>query len=212
MVRDHALNAVKDRGRFTLAVSGGTTPWAMLDALAADATMPWLETVIYQVDERVALEGDTTRNLTHLLAALPRVAHDRVVAMPVGHDDLEVASDLYAELLPFRLDLVHLGLGTDGHTASLVPGDPVLDVNDRDVATCGPYQGTRRMTLTYPAIERARSVLWLVTGTEKAEMLGRLLARDPSIPAGRVSNLDQWVLADAAAAALTDAAERHQEA
>jgi 6-phosphogluconolactonase len=207
VVREHALNAVRERGRFTLAVSGGTTPWAMLSALAADETMPWPETDIYQVDERVAPEGDTTRNLTHLLAALPLVAHDRVVAMPVGHDDLEVASDLYAELLPFRLDLVHLGLGTDGHTASLVPGDAVLEVNDRDVATCGPYQGTRRMTLTYPAIERARSVLWLVTGAEKAEMLVRLLARDPLIPAGRVSNADQWVLADAAAAAPTETAE-----
>jgi 6-phosphogluconolactonase len=97
------------------------------------------------------------------------------------------------------LDLVHLGLGPDGHTASLVPGDSVLDVTDTDVALAGPYQGRRRMTLTYPALDRARRILWLVTGEEKVLMLARLRDGDTSIPAGRVSQHHALVLADRAA-------------
>ncbi|MBV8397430.1 MAG: 6-phosphogluconolactonase [Acetobacteraceae bacterium] len=102
--------------------------------------------------------------------------------------------------MPAVLDLVHLGLGPDGHTASLVPGDPVLDVTDTDVALSGVYQGRRRMTLTYPIINRARRILWLVTGSEKAGPLVRLRAADPSIPAGRVRQGQALVLADRAAA------------
>jgi 6-phosphogluconolactonase len=121
--------------------------------------------------------------------------------MPVTQRDLEAAAREYEALLPERLDLVHLGLGPDGHTASLVPGDPVLEVRDRRVAlTEGEYQGHRRMTLTYPAIDEARQVLWLVTGAEKREALAKLLAGDPSIPAGRVANENIVVVADEAAA------------
>ena len=101
---------------------------------------------------------------------------------------------------PPVLDLVHLGLGPDGHTASLVPGDPVLDVTDADVALTGVYQGRRRMTLTYPILNRARRILWLVTGSEKAGPLVRLRQGDPSIPAGRVRQDQALVLADRAAA------------
>jgi 6-phosphogluconolactonase len=194
-----ARERVAAAGGFTFAVSGGRTPWAMFAAMAHDE-MPWSATDVFQVDERVAPDGDPDRNLTHLLASLPPSADDRVRAMPVGADDLDAAARGYAASLPPALDLIHLGLGPDGHTASLVPGDPVLEVADRDVALTGPYQGHRRMTLTYPAIDRASLVLWLVTGADKADAVRRLRDRDPSIPAGRVRAATQRLVCDAAAA------------
>ena len=203
-----ARSAVAARGTFTLAVSGGTTPWQMLRALAGE-DVPWGQVYLLQVDERVAPDGHPDRNLTHIresLAAAP-LRPEQVLPMPVTDPDLEAAAAGYAHTLravagaPPVIDLVHLGLGPDGHTASLVPGDPVLDVTDRDVATTGVYQGRRRMTLTYPAIDRAREVLWLATGASKAEMLARLKAADPTIPGGRVRQERATVLADTPAAA-----------
>jgi 6-phosphogluconolactonase len=196
-VAEQALEAIADRGRFTLAVSGGHTPWVMFSKLVG--RVPWEKVTIYQVDERVAPDGDADRNLTHLRRSLPPAAAADVRAMPVGAHDLEAAAADYARTLPERLDLVHLGLGPDGHTASLVPGDPVLDVVDRDVAVTGAYQGRRRMTLTFPALDRAREVLWLVTGEDKVDALRRLLGGDETIPAGRVRTESQLVLADDAA-------------
>ena len=204
-----ARAAVAAHGRFIMAVSGGHTPWVMLRALA-DQPLPWADVHIVQVDERVAPAGHPDRNLTHLRESL--LAHcplrpEQVHAMPVESDDLEAASEQYATTLkqiadaPVVLDLVHLGLGPDGHTASLVPGDPVLDVKDADVAVTGVYQGRRRMTLTYPILNRARRIVWLVTGREKAEMLARLNESDRSIPAGRVRQQAAVVLADQEAAA-----------
>jgi 6-phosphogluconolactonase len=199
---------VAARGRYALAVSGGHTPWIMLRALA-DEDVPWEGVHIYQVDERVAPAGDPDRNLTHLRESLLRhapVRPEQVHAMPVEWPDLGQAAAQYALTLreiagtPPVLDLVHLGLGPDGHTASLVPGDPVLDISDVDVSVTGVYQGRRRMTLTYPALNRARRVLWVVTGSEKTGMLERLLAGDQSIPAGRVRGDAAIVLADPAAA------------
>jgi 6-phosphogluconolactonase len=204
-----ASTAVAARGRFVFAVSGGSTPWRMLRALA-DREVPWADVHVVQVDERVAPDGDRERNLTHLresLLARAQLRPERVHAMPVEARDLDRAAERYAETLreiagaPPVLDLVHLGLGADGHTASLVPGDAVLEVYDADVALAGPYQGRRRMTLTYPTLDRARRVLWLVTGAEKAEMLVRLLDGDRSIPAGRVRRDRALVLADRPAAA-----------
>jgi 6-phosphogluconolactonase len=198
LVAEHATAAVSDHERFTFAVSGGRTPWAMFGELAG--RLPWGNVTIFQVDERVAPEGDPDRNLTHLLRSLPSGAAVDVQAMPVGADDLDRAADEYAAVLPDAFDLVHLGLGPDGHTASLVPGDPVLDVTERNVAVTGEYQGRRRMTLTYPALDRARRILWLVTGEDKVEALRRLREGDRSIPAGRVSAESAQVIADAAAA------------
>jgi 6-phosphogluconolactonase len=198
-VADEARAAVSDHGSFTFAVSGGHTPWAMFRALSSK-DMPWHDVTIFQVDERVAPDGDPDRNLTHLLASLPPGADTHIDAMPVEEPDLERAAAEYARSLPAAFDLLHLGLGPDGHTASLVPGDPVLDVTDRDVAVTGVYNGRRRMTLTYAVLERASSVLWLVTGADKAGMLPRLRAGDRSIPAGRVSAANATVIADQAAA------------
>ena len=193
-----AAEAVADRGRFDFAVSGGRTPWAMFADLAGK--MPWDKVTIYQVDERVAPDGDPDRNLTQLERALPPGGAADVRAMPVTFHDLEAAAADYAASLPEAFDLVHLGLGPDGHTASLIPGDPVLEVTDRDVALTGEYQGRRRMTLTYPALDRARRILWLVTGDDKVDALARLRAGDESIPGGRVSTAHALVVADAAAA------------
>jgi 6-phosphogluconolactonase len=200
LIAETAAEAIAARGSFALAASGGTDPWEMYRQLAK-CEIEWEQVELFQVDERVVPDGDPDRNLTHLLESLPEVARDRVRPMPVTDEDLEGAAARYAQQLPGSLDLVHLGLGPDGHTASLVPGDPVLEVRDRRVAlTEGEYQGHRRMTLTYPAIDDARQVLWLVTGAEKREALAKLLAGDPSIPAGRVANENIVVVADEAAA------------
>ena len=204
-----ARAAVKARGRFVLAVSGGHTPWQMLRALATK-DVPWSDVNVVQVDERVALAGDPDRNLTHLYETLMEHAplrREQIYAMPVEEPDLESAAKKYAETLekiagsPPMIDLVHLGLGPDGHTASLVPGDPVLNITDRDVAITGVYQGRRRMTLTYPILNRARSILWLVTGKDKAAALARLSEGDPTIPAGRIQRENALLLVDEAAAA-----------
>ena len=203
-----ARAAVAARGRFIVAFSGGHTPWQMLRALA-DEEMPWASVHVVQVDERVAPAGDPDRNLTHLRESL--LAHcplrpEHVHAMPVETADLEAASRHYALTLrqiagfPAVLDLAHLGLGPDGHTASLVPGDPVLDVTDADVALTRIYQARRRMTLTFPMLNRSRRIVWLVTGREKTEMLARLCRGDRSIPAGRISQDQALVLADHEAA------------
>jgi 6-phosphogluconolactonase len=193
-----AGEAVAERGGFTLAVSGGRTPWAMFAALYG--RMPWEKVTIFQVDERVAPDGHSDRNLTQLQRSLPPGGAADVRAMPVWADDLDAAAAVYEEALPEQIDLVHLGLGPDGHTASLVPGDPVLEVDDRDVALTGPYQGRRRMTLTYAPLNRARRILWLVTGDDKVDALARLRAGDTSIPAGRIATANALVVADAAAA------------
>jgi 6-phosphogluconolactonase len=208
VIAEEARAAVGARGRFVMAVSGGRTPWIMLRALA-DCEVPWKDVRVFQVDERVAPIGDAARNLTHLRGSLldhAPLRPEQIYSMPVEDPNLAAAANRYGATLreiagsPPLLDLVHLGLGSDGHTASLVPGDPVLDVMDADVAMTDVYQGRRRMTLTYPTINRARRILWVVTGNEKADMLVRLRDRDPAIPSGRVRQDDGLALVDEAAA------------
>jgi 6-phosphogluconolactonase len=200
LIAERARAAARAAPPFTLAVSGGRSPGPMFERLAADADLPWGDIEIWQVDERVAPAEDPARNLTGLVAGLAAVEEPHLHPMPVEHGDLDAAADAYARGLPWVFDLVHLGLGADGHTASLVPGDPVLEVTDHDVAVTGPYDGRRRMTLTFPVLGRARGIVWLVTGADKADALRRLVAHDPSIPAGRVSGPPQVVIADRAAA------------
>jgi 6-phosphogluconolactonase len=193
--------AAAERGRIAFAMSGGRSPWAMLAILGESDEMPWDRTELFQVDERVAAPGDEARNLTHMVPGLSMDHQATLRPMPVTQRDLETAARDYEAQLPDRFDLVHLGLGPDGHTASLVPGDPVLEVTDRRVAmTETAYQDHRRMTLTYPALSSARRIVWLVTGPDKPEALQKLLAGDESIPAGRVRNDDMIVVADEAAA------------
>jgi len=196
--------SVHARGSCAIAVSGGTTPWMMFEALA-DEDVPWDALGLWQVDERFAPQGHDDRGLTHLLAALPAPGRARVHAMPVddldpGDDEaLAAAAAAYAAELPERFDLIHLGLGADGHTASLVPGDAALEVRDRLVTITGLYQRRRRMTFTYPVLDRARHILWVATGASKAYALRLLRARDASIPASRVAAPDQLAVLDRAA-------------
>jgi len=207
-----AEKAVRHRGRFILAVSGGRTPWLMLRLLAG-CELPWESVHVVQVDERLAPRGHPHRNLTHLqesLLAQTRLPDHQIYAMPVESEDLPLAAVNYAHTLrhlagtPPVLDLIHLGLGADGHTASLVPGDPVIDIHQADVALTGVYQGRRRMTLTYPIINRSRNLLWLVTGSDRSEMLRRLFQGDRTIPAGRVRRDQAVIFADADAAAQVE--------
>ena len=212
LIAAESRDAVRARGRFIVAFSGGRTPWQMLRALA-DEDVPWNAAHVVQVDERVAPAGHADRNLTHLRESLAHAPlyPAQIHAMPVEAPDLESAADRYAASLeeiagsPPVLDLVHLGLGPDGHTASLVPRDPALEVTHADVAVTGGYQGRRRMTLTYPILDRARRVLWIVTGSDKAGPIVQLCHGDASIPAGRVRQDRAIVLADEAAAEKLDA-------
>lgn len=207
LLAEAARAAVSERGRCVIALSGGSTPARMLRAWAA-LPNPWTQIHLVQVDERVAPAGHADRNLTHLQSSL--LGHvplppEHVHAMPVEVDDLAAAAGQYARTLgqlagePPVLDLIHLGLGADGHTASLVPEDPVIDIENQDVAITSAYQGRRRMTLTLPALNRARHILWVVTGAEKAAMLDRLIEGDQTIPAGRIRRDLARVLADRAA-------------
>jgi len=204
-----AHKSIKERDLFAFAVSGGHSPWVMLRELGKE-DLDWSKVHVFQVDERIAPQGDDDRNLTHLQESLLSTAPldpTHIHAMPVDSKDLNDATSLYAELLgsvcgkPIELDLVHLGLGPDGHTASLVPDDTVLNVTDRDVAlTGGTYQGRQRMTLTYPCINRARQVMWLVTGAAKQPVFPKLQAADSSIPGGRVEQSHATLFADRDAA------------
>ena len=210
MIAADARAGIAARGSFVMAVSGGHTPWLMLQRWLAKS---WLGTgSMWCRWMNAAPSGDPDRNLTHLRVSLLQrapLAREQIHPMPVESADLQAAATEYEEVLrgiagvPPVLDVAHLGLGADGHTASLVPGDPVVDVNDRDVAVTGLYQGKRRMTLTYPILNRARRVIWIVTGRDKAEVLHRLRDGDISIPAGRIRREQAVVLADRAAAGLT---------
>jgi 6-phosphogluconolactonase len=192
---------ISERGHCALAVSGGRDPWAMFSQLE-EFDLDWREIEIFQVDERVAPAGSDERNLTHLVESLSIGAQGSIRPMPVTDEDLDAAADRYASSLPEAIDLAHLGIGPDGHTASLVPNDPVLEVTDKRVAvTSGEYEGVRRMTLTYPELERTRRLLWVVTGEEKVDALRKLIDQDPSTPSGRVQpGGDSLILADRAAA------------
>ena len=224
-IAEISRQAIERRGRFVLALSGGSTPRAMLHHLATES-IDWRNVHLTQVDERVAPVDSPERNLSDLqellLAGVPLPVM-QFHPMPVDDPDLPAAAERHAQLLarlagtPPLLDLVQLGLGADGHTASLVPGEPALDVNDADVAVTASYNGWRRMTLTLPSINRARRILWLVTGEQKADVLARMVRGDPSLPASRIPRASALLLADSAAAVrlpsrARQAAARHPAA
>lgn len=200
LITEAIRGTLAERGRCAVAFSGGKEPWKMIGAIDSDVLTDEAVT-IWQVDERVAPDGDPDRNLTHLRECLPESALERLHPMPVTETDLDAAAESYAAELPEELDVVHLGVGPDGHTASLVPGDTVLEVADRGVAaTEGEYEGHRRMTLTYPTLAAARAIVWLVPGEQKREAVGKLIDADPSVPAGRVDQTNAIVVTDEAAA------------
>ncbi len=202
-----ATEALELRDRFILALSGGSTPWRMLHKLAG-YDLPWNKVHIMQVDERAVPDDDPDRNLLHIrkvFAEPVSLPPDHLHAMPVNGADLTAGAQAYERELealagtPPIADVIQLGLGVDGHTASLVPGDPVLEICDRDVCLTGPYNGCRRMTLSYPFINRARHIMWLITGAEKAAMARRLIHQDSTIPAGRINLQQATIIADSAA-------------
>lgn len=199
--------------RYTLALSGGHTPLDMFAELAR-RDVDWDRVHVFQTDERVAPDDHPDRNLTTQRDSLfARIAlpNENLHVMPVTDDDLEDGAARYERELrevcgvPLVLNVVHLGLGSDGHTASLVPGDAVLGTRDRLVALTGEYRGRRRMTLTLPAINAADRIVWLVSGEDRAEALAALVHADASIPAARVRRDNAFVVADAAAARLVEA-------
>lgn len=205
LISQVAREAVAERGGCAMAFSGGTTPLRAFRALAGK-DVPWDRVHLFQVDERVCLSDDPARNHARLKEALiDRIAipSANVHPMPVEGEDLDEGARRYEAILrqfagaPPVLDLVQLGLGEDGHTASLFPEDAALRVIDSDVAVTGLHGGLRRMTLTFPAIDRARCILWLVTGAGKSVALERLRAGDRSIPAGRVRSDRAVLIADA---------------
>ncbi len=207
-IADRIRENIAKKGFFTLAISGGRTPWEMIKELATQ-DLPWEKVFLFQVDERVAPDGHPDRNLTQLFKSIqdsPLNTRLNIFPMHVIAEDLEEACAEYSENIKRitetgKLDLIHLGIGTDGHTASLIPGDSVLEVGDKDVALTGnPYQGRERMTLTYPLINRAEKILWIITGEEKAEMLERLLQQDPTIPAGKINQSHAIILTEEGAA------------
>jgi 6-phosphogluconolactonase len=198
LIAQALARAITDGGRGAWAISGGETPMGMFRRLG-QLELSWSSIETWQVDERIAPPGDAERNRTRQEAALPAAALDGVRWMPVEDEDVDSAAERYAATLPERFDVVHLGLGADGHTASLVPGDPVLEVTDHDVAVTRPYRGHRRLTLTFPGLAHARSLVWLVTGADKRDAMRSLLAGDRSLPAARVAVADQLLVADAAA-------------
>lgn len=207
LIATEAKAAVANKGIFTFAVSGGRTPWVMLKKLASES-LPWEQIHVFQIDERIAPEGDKDRNLTHLMESLKGgLPSENIHPMPVNASDPKEGTLQYEQTLqrycgmPPVLDLAHLGLGPDGHTASLVPGDEVLSVTDRDVALTGLYQGRNRMTLTYPMINRSRMILWLATGAEKAPMIVRLRNADPTIPGGNIDQAHAILMTDEGAGA-----------
>jgi 6-phosphogluconolactonase len=208
LVASELSAAIAQRGHATIAFSGGTTPWAMLRVLAT-IKLAWDHIDVFQVDERVAPDGDPDRNATHIeseLISRASIGKQHWHPIPVQEPDPAAAARLYERTLRDvagdALDVVHLGLGADGHTASLVPGDPVLGETERLVAATGPYQGHRRVTLTYPALDAARRIVWFEAGAAKGEILRRLVAGDPTIPAGRVLQDRAVVVCDEPAAAL----------
>jgi 6-phosphogluconolactonase len=201
-IADHLWSAVDDRGVGHLAVSGGGTPKAMFAALA-ELPVPWSKIHVWQVDERVVPDGNPARNLNDLREALlsrvPATAH----LFDVTNPDLDAAAAAYAADLQSTcggvLDVMHLGIGDDGHTASWPPGDRVIDVNDTDAARSGAYQGCERLTLTVPTVNRARHIVFLVSGESKATATAKLVADDPSIPASRVRREGTVLFADSSA-------------
>jgi 6-phosphogluconolactonase len=213
-----AREAIAARGIFRVALSGGGTPkkiYPMLRSSPRVDAVDWSRVEFWWGDERAVPPDDPESNYgvanEMLLSQLPDVDRAHVHRMPADAEDLDAAAAAHeAELRsafgvsgddpPPAFDLIWLGMGPDGHCASLFPGSSALDERERlVVANWAPGPGAWRMTFTYPLLDAAREVLFLVTGADKAEVLEQI--RDGAdYPAARVSaQRTAWVV-DAAAA------------
>jgi 6-phosphogluconolactonase/glucosamine-6-phosphate isomerase/deaminase len=190
-------DAVRRRGRASVAVSGGSTAPPMIDVLAA-TSLPWSSIGVWQVDERIAPDGDPARNAGQL-APFDSLACD-VNRMPVADADLRAATWRYAAGLPTRFDVVHLGIGTDGHTASWPPDRPEVRSSPRSVELVEMFNGHPRMTLTRRVVNGARSRVVLAMGAAKRPVVERWLLEDPSLPITAVRRTSTHVFLDAPAA------------
>ena len=196
--------AITRRGVAFIALSGGATPWLMLEALRHHP-IDWTATHIFQVDERDATADSNDRSSTHIREVLTdhiEIPEPNVHMIPIT-GALALDADRYGQEVQTvtggTFDLIHLGLGDDGHTASLTPGDPALDAVEASAVVTDEYRGYQRVTLTYPVINAARSILWLTNGANKALALQQLLQADPAIPAGRVLQTNAQIFCDEAA-------------
>jgi 6-phosphogluconolactonase len=187
-IADELAGAVTARGRATVALSGGSTPLPMFERLAG-LPLPWAHVHVFQVDERAVAAADDSRNWLHQQSVAQRVPEKNRHPMPVERSDGDLAySTVLQEAvgLPPIFDVVHLGIGDDGHTASLFPGDPALSTFDHDVVWTEVHRGHRRLTLTLPVLSRARHQVWLVAGSGKAAAVRQLTEPGAEAPAALV--------------------------
>ncbi|HZB43073.1 MAG TPA: 6-phosphogluconolactonase [Ilumatobacter sp.] len=182
------------RGVATLALSGGSAAPAMIAALLLER-VAWEVVTVWQVDERIAPDGDPDRNGLQL-ESLPCT----VRLMPVTAADLRGAAARYARSLPDRFDIIHLGVGEDGHTASWPPGNDAVLGSERLVELVPPFNGRRRMTLTPRVVNSARARLVFATGAGKRPVIARWLGGDRSLPIANVRRTGTTVVLDPAAA------------
>ncbi len=202
--------AIAGRGQATLAISGGRTPWGLLTRLAGHA-LDWKAVRLFQVDERIVAADDAARNWKHFLrtALATRIPSTNHHPMPVEIADAKQAASQYAQLLirhcgrPPALDVVHLGIGADGHTASLFAGDALLQERQRLVGVSAIYDGHARLSMTLPVLNHAGCIVWYVTGTERKHSVSRLFAADPDIPASQVKRTHAVCFTDLEAAPAT---------
>jgi 6-phosphogluconolactonase len=199
-------HAVKERGLATLAVSGGRSPWGMFERLA-DESVDWNRVHVLQVDERIVPLDDKARNWSHFLQGClaERIPQENQHPMPV-EEDAELAVGRYSATLlqwagvPPQLDVVHLGIGEDGHTASLFADDVLLEDRRHWVGVSRVYEGHRRLTLTLPVLNSARTIVWFAVGARRRDVLKRLRDGDQAIPAGHVQRDRAVAFTDADAA------------
>jgi 6-phosphogluconolactonase len=205
---EQVSQAVARGGHCALALSGGSTPRPAYERLATEPAVPWEAVEIYFGDERAVPPSDPASNYRMAREALiDRVGlpESRVHRMEADNPDLEAAAARYAALLPDRLDVLVLGMGQDGHTASLFPGSPaLLERRKKVVPAQSPVPPLHRLTITPPVIASARRLAVITAGAAKAPVVARVLRgpwRPEELPA-QLAREGTWLLDRAAAATL----------
>ncbi len=199
--------AIAERGSCGVCLAGGRTPEPVYRALAADSGIEWERVDVFFTDERAVLpeHPDSNYRMVHqaLLSRVP-IPPARVHRMEAERADRDAAARDYAQSLPAQLDVVVLGIGQDGHTASLFPRSPAMDERRLVVPVIGSKPPAERLTITPPVIERARRVAMIATGEDKAVMVARAIEGpdDPRAVPAQLARRGSWFLDEAAAAGL----------